>query len=300
MAHSNRRGTATWGAIIGLATGVLGCTPSKTVPSYPLSPKPFPVDNQNKTGNPTSSVEAKGLGTTTGALPPLPERTVVNPLGDDAAEAAKRIGSLNKAAGGPAFGLIDGFYQLPAAAGAGAVVVRQDMATDLVTVRQRFVRLGKTRPYAVEPLSTRYAQAISGALEHLLDAGVRFKQVSTADAVAVMRAEQDHLKRGMEQKNGKQPDRQEGSIAEALDWGRVLPAGVDVLLSLQQGQGETGAIYVGRAIRSSDGALLALLHQPAVEPRTLVVLVLQLVERALQRYELAQPPATGVCPCMHE
>ncbi|MEM7495196.1 MAG: hypothetical protein AAF471_03485 [Myxococcota bacterium] len=300
MTHGHRRGTATWGVIIGLATAVLSCTPSKTVPSFPLSSKPSPADSQDKTGNPINPVEAKGLGKTKGALPPLPERTVVNPLGDDAAGAAKRIGSLNKAAGSPAFGLIDGFYQLPAGAGGGAVVARQDVATDLVTVRQRFLRLGKSQPYAVEPLSTRYAQAISAALEQLLDAGVRFRQVSTADAVAVMRAERDHLKQRRKKKQGaKRADGQEEWVTEALAWGRVLPAGVDVLLSLQQGQGETGAIYVGRAIRSSDGALLALLHQPALTPRTLGVLVLRLVERSLRRYSPSRPPATGVCPCMN-
>ena len=134
-----------------------------------------------------------------------------------------------------------------------------------------------------------------------MDAGVRFKQVSMAAAVTVMRAEQDHLKRRRKRRQGaKRTDGQEEWVTDALAWSRVLPAGVDVLLSLQHGQGKTGAVYVGRAIRSSDGALLALLHQPALAPRTLGVLVLQLVERALRRYSPSQPPATGVCPCMSE
>jgi hypothetical protein len=64
---------------------------------------------------------------------------------------------------------------------------------------------------------------------------------------------------------------------------QLTPSGVDLLISLQTGEGVAGTLYLGRVIRTSDGALLALASRPNIGAVSLRPLVLQLVQQSLER-----------------
>lgn len=173
--------------------------------------------------------------------------------------------ALNKKAGSPTFGLIMGFYQLPQAMPAGAVSVQQGVVFGQAYSNYKLENLG-TKPYAVVPASAEQSEVLSSSMNHLLDAGVRFVEVSTADAAKVMQAEQQVI---------------EGKAA--VFPGRSVPSGVDLLVSIQKGQGASGPVYVGRVIRSGDGRLLALMTQPNAGPYSLSPLIQKMVSDSLKR-----------------
>lgn len=171
----------------------------------------------------------------------------------------------NLKAGRPTFGLIPAFYQLPVSMPAGAV--RIESARVFGASYQSF-QLSNTgpRPYALEPTSTEQAQVFSKVMNQMLDAGVRFVEVSMADANRVLESEKNVI---------------EGKTA----WfpGRQLPSGVNLLISIQRGQGLYGPAFVGRVIQSKDGQLLALATGVDAGPMSLEPLLNQLVSDALRR-----------------
>jgi hypothetical protein len=103
------------------------------------------------------------------------------------------------------------------------------------------------RPFAIEPLQDGFAvQQIALLQEDLARAGVRFVEVSTADANRIVDAEKQAT-----QANGR------------MQWNEMTPSGANVLVSYQQSTALGGPIFIVRVIRMTDGALLALRTGPA-------------------------------------
>ncbi len=184
--------------------------------------------------------------------------------GDISQESIEELRLLNKKAGSPRFGLIKSFYQLPAAFPGGAVHIREEAGW---WGAYRDIRLQNlsTKPYAIVPMSTRQGEVLEKTLRTLLDAGIRFAEVSMADAVKVIEAE----RRILEQKSGFFP-------------GQLLPSGVELLITVEQGQGETGPVYLSRVIRTTDGDLLALASEPDYGVYALQSLIMKSVKDALR------------------
>lgn len=171
----------------------------------------------------------------------------------------------NQKAGRPTFGLIPAFYQLPVSMPAGAVHIQ---SAQVFGASYQSFMLSNTgpKPYVIEPASTEQSQVFSKAMNQMLDAGIRFVEVSMADANRVLESEKKVI---------------EGKTA----WfpGRQLPSGVALLISIQRGQGLYGPAFVGRVIQSSNGQLLALATVVDAGPMSLEPLLGQLVSDALRR-----------------
>ncbi|MFH1807421.1 MAG: hypothetical protein ABIJ09_01655 [Pseudomonadota bacterium] len=176
---------------------------------------------------------------------------------------------LNERAGKPSFGVIGAYYQLPLARPAGAAYTSGQIAG--IPYDQTRVVPEASRPWAVRPTPAAEAEMLQTTVAALLDAGITLKEVSMADAAKIMAAEQNAA--------------DSNSVAS---FNQLTPSGVELLISLQTGEGLAGALYVGRVIRTSDGALLALASRPNVGAVSLRPLVHSLVMQSLQR--LAQQP----------
>jgi hypothetical protein len=171
----------------------------------------------------------------------------------------------NQKAHRPTFGLIPAFYQLPVSMTAGAVHIQSAQVFG-ASYQSFFLSNTSTMPYAIEPASTRQSQVFSNVMNHMLDAGISFVEVSMADANRVMEAEKSLI------------DNQKAWFPK-----RQLPSGVDLLISIQRGEGLHGPAFVGRVIQTKDGRLLALATQTDSGPMSLEPLLRQLVSDALRR-----------------
>lgn len=193
---------------------------------------------------------------------PVEKRTVV---GSDAevAERIARIGEKSTALGQPAIGMVRAWYQLPQANPAGRVRrvtgVNIGFPTDLTQVE-----LNRPTRWAITPANVAEMDAMSRVLSQLTAAGVKLVDVTAADATKLIEAEQKATGDDLSFFNQ--------SIASGADW----------LISLQQGQGAAGnAVVLGRVVRLSDGALLAVATRPNAGAWSLRPLVLDLVEQAM-------------------
>ncbi len=194
--------------------------------------------------------------------------SVIESRSTDGAKDNLDIGNLhklNQKAGKPTFGLIMGFYQLPSTMPAGAVSISEGYVFG-EPYRSFWFQKSDIKPYAVLPASSQQSEVLAASLNKMLDAGIRFREISMADAVKVMQAEQKMMKR-----------------KETWLFPSSLASGVDLLVSVQKGLGETGPIYVGRVIATKDGRLLALATFPDAGPYALQPLIDQLVSDALRR-----------------
>lgn len=191
----------------------------------------------------------------------IKEHKVVNQLD---ADAIIKISKLNEQAGKPRFGIVGGFYQLPMAHPAGASRVVGTVAN--IPYDQTRVTPDRERPWAIAPAPSAEMEMLQGSLNALLDAGVRWTEVSMADAATIIAAE-----------------KQASSTNSLADFNKLTPSGVDLLISINKGPGIAGPIYVGRVIRSQDGAMLALATLPDAGPVSLRPLVWKLVEDSLKR-----------------
>lgn len=251
-------------AIIYALFAVWGCTPSKTVRGASIP---------SQASAPAARIPAVG-------------KHKALHITQDNTQLLQSVQQLNKRANSPTFGLVGGFYQLPVAHPGGALFIEHDMVSKNFTQSQRLVALQEgQRPYAILSFDTKQAQSLEAGMQQLLNVGVQFVQMSTADALTVMRAEQQALQRQP------QPNNQ---TSQPMVWATTLPPNVQFLISVQSGQGVSGPALVGRVIDTSQGKLLALRSRPDVGGNTLGNLVLQLVRDTLQR--LAQQPATHQLP----
>lgn len=192
---------------------------------------------------------------------PIPEATVA---GDEGLSIAN-LRALNRQAGRPSFALIGGFYQLPQIDSADSVTFREGQffggGYESLTIRG-----GQRRPFALTPFDTTSSVAFQSAFKELLDAGIKIVEISMADAVRVMNA-QDH-----------------GNKNRLLALAKTLPSGADYLISIQQGEAEEiGPVWAGRVVSSKDGRVLAFDSIPAMGQFTIQPLLKNLIGSALRR-----------------
>ncbi|MEM7402616.1 MAG: hypothetical protein AAF310_01160 [Myxococcota bacterium] len=263
---------------------LLGCTPPKTVRGATIASRPAATQ-----------------------LPAVPKHKQL-PTTQDNQQLLQQLQQLNQQAKTPSFALIGAFYQLPVTHPGGALLLEQDIKTDNWSSQQRLVALQGQHPYAVLPLNTQQAQSLEASMQQILDAKIQLLQLSTADALAVMRAEQQALL----QQSKKQTN--------ILPWSTTLPPNVNFLISIQAGQGRSGPTLVGRVIDTHNGKLMALRSKPNAGGNSLGDLLLQLLHDTLRRVvqpptkqplqqksitlrHVAQPPAKQppqqafICPC---
>ncbi|MDA0713364.1 MAG: hypothetical protein O2897_05205 [bacterium] len=180
--------------------------------------------------------------------------------------SVQMLQKLNENAGKPTFGLIMGFYQLPSTKPAGAVEITESSVFGQ-PYRSFWFQETASRPYAVLPVSPYQLEILSSVMKKMLDAGIYFKEVPMADALMVMRAE-------------------EKALVSGNQWmmSRLLPSGVDLLISVQKGFSETeGRIYSGRVVSTKNGRLLALATWPDTGVYSLKPLIDSLVTDTLRR-----------------
>ena len=191
--------------------------------------------------------------------PPIPKHQMSAGVQVDLDEVATN----NEKAGSPSFAFVKSYYRLPVANPVGAVRRLNGSILGIPYDAIQLENLGQ-KPFAVEPVEVGQLDAMTASLNQLLAAGVRLTELSMADAVQIVEAEQNALSAGN------------------LFWpNRSLASGADVLLTWQTGKGLAGNVMVGRAIRTSDGALLALVSTPNIGNITLSHLVLRLISQSL-------------------
>lgn len=206
-----------------------------------------------------------------GALPSLtsghtrPEVIENHSIASVAQASTEALEEWNQKAGRPTFGLIPAFYQLPESMPAGAVSIQEGHVFG-ASYRSFWLANTGPKPFAILPASMEQAEVFSKVMNQMLESGIRFVEVSMADANRVLESERKVI---------------EGQSA----WfpGQQLPSGVDLLVSIQRGQGLYGPAFVGRVIRSKDGQLLALATQMDTGAYSLQPLLQQLVSDALRR-----------------
>lgn len=149
------------------------------------------------------------------------------------------------AAGSPTIGFIRDSYQLPVANPLGAARIIEGNAFGM-PYQQSLTVPSTYRPFAIQPMDNGFAvQQLALLQQDLATAGVRFVEVSAADAVRIVDAEK--------------------KAAEAnghVQFNEMTRAGSDILVSYQPSQALGGPIFIVRVIRMADGALLALRTGP--------------------------------------
>jgi len=177
-----------------------------------------------------------------------PEAAVINDRGSVALTTVStaELQAAYVAAGSPSIGFIRDRYRLPVANPLGAARIIEGNAFGM-PYQQSLTVPSTARPYAIEPLTDGFAvQQIALLQQDLAAAGVRFVEVSAADANRIVAAE----------KAGSDSNKR-------VQFNEMTPSGADLLVSFQDATALGGPIFMVRVIRMSDGALLALRTGPA-------------------------------------
>lgn len=137
----------------------------------------------------------------------------------------------------PSFAIINGYYRLPEALpyGAAARVETYSYQTHF----EATVVTPQNSHYAIVPMSGDDANGLQKAFNSLLDAGVKIKEISMADALAIAKAEQAAA-----------------SHKDIFRPIKVLAPDVDYLMSIYPSTSPRGPVLIGRVIKK-DGTLLA-------------------------------------------
>jgi hypothetical protein len=180
--------------------------------------------------------------------------------------APGELALFNQAAGSPSIGIVKGFYQLPAASPYGATSFERARGLGFDFQKVTLWKDFNDQPYALAPIDAKEAEALSSAMNSLLDANIRLVEVSMADAMKIMEAE----KMAMENKTWVFPK-------------SSVPSGVDLLVSVEKGYGYYGNNFVGRVIRTKDGQICAFSTTADVGPASLGRFVSRLVKDCLRR-----------------
>jgi hypothetical protein len=170
----------------------------------------------------------------------------------------------NQKAGAPSFAFVKSYYRLPVANPVGSAT---RMTGQVIGLPYDMIQLQTTnkRPWALEPVNVSQMDALATILNDLMAAGVKLNEITMADATKIVAAEQNAF------------------AANQTFWpNRSLASGSDILLTWQTGTGIAGNVVVGRAVRTSDGALLALISTPNIGNFTLRTLVLRLIDQSLK------------------
>ena len=142
-----------------------------------------------------------------------------------------------KRAKSPSFALINGYYHLPSTKpfGSASIVRKFSYQTyyEAVEVKE------DEKAYAIEPISGDDAIALSVAVNSLLDIGVKIKEISMSDALAIAQAENVAAK--------------ENKVFKPKN---TLPPQVDYLISIYHARSVQGPVLIGRVIKA-DGNLMA-------------------------------------------
>lgn len=179
-------------------------------------------------------------------------------------EQKKTLSESYKKANSPTFGLISGYYRLPKAHPFGAAKIMR--GATYYSYIEKIELKGAEHPFAITPLDGHDAQAESEALNELLNMGVKIKEISMSDALAMAEAEQIAVEK-------KHP----------WNFSRYLPPSVDLLMSIYRATGEKGPVLVGRVI-AKDGQLLAFKVMENPKQRdALGTLILSLFEDTVNR-----------------
>ena len=176
----------------------------------------------------------------------------------------KKLKANNAKAGAPSFAFVKSYYRLPVANPVGSAT---RMTGQVVGLPYDVIQLQTTnkRPWALEPMDVSQMDVLATILNDLMAAGVQLNEITMSDAMQIVAAEQNAF------------------AANQSFWpNRSLASGSDVLLTWQAGKGIAGNVVVGRAVRTSDGALLALVSTPNIGNFTLRTLVLRLIDQSLK------------------
>ncbi len=150
------------------------------------------------------------------------------------------------AAGSPSIGFIGASYRLPIANPLGAARIIEGNSFGM-PFQQSLTVPSTARPYAIEPLTDGFAvQQLALLQQDFAAAGIRFVEVTTADANRIVAAE----KVGSES-------------SKRVQFNEMTPSGADLLVSFQDATALGGPIFMVRVIRMADGALLSLRTGPA-------------------------------------
>ena len=152
----------------------------------------------------------------------------------------------NDKAGAPSFAFVKSYYRLPVANPVGSAT---RITGQVVGMPYDVIQLQTTnqRPWALEPMDVSQMDVLATVLNDLTAAGVRLNEITMSDAMQIVAAEQNAF------------------AANQAFWpNRSLASGSDILLTWQAGKGIAGNVVVGRAVRTSDGALLALISTPNI------------------------------------
>ncbi|HXW60938.1 MAG TPA: hypothetical protein VEK06_05335, partial [Myxococcota bacterium] len=103
-------------------------------------------------------------------------------------EEMSKLKEAYKKAESPTLGLINGYYRLPNAKPFGAAVLVEGYGYGGYI--QKIKVEGAEAPFAITPIEGDDALALNQALNTLLDMGVKFKELSMSDALALAEAEQ--------------------------------------------------------------------------------------------------------------
>jgi hypothetical protein len=176
--------------------------------------------------------------------PPVEDRGMVLAMGVDTAE----LQAAYEAAGRPTVGFIRDRYQLPIANPLGAARIIEGNLFGM-PIQQSLTVPSTFRPFAIEPLDPAEGfeiQQLALLQEDMARAGVRFVEVTAADAMRIVNAEKAAA---------------EGR--SAMQWNEMVASGANILVSFQEAVALGGPIFMVRVIRMDDGALLALRTGPA-------------------------------------
>lgn len=157
----------------------------------------------------------------------------------------------------PSFALIGAYYSLPEAKPYGAAGVVQSYSYQLY-----FEVKDNHKPYAVVPMGGDDAKARDRALNKLLDIGVKIKDLSMSDAMAIAKAEN-----------------KAANSDQIFKPSTVLTPDVDYLMSIYPASSKEGPLLIGRVLKK-DGTLLAF---RAVDHGQVDRLIISLFEDTLGR-----------------
>jgi hypothetical protein len=166
----------------------------------------------------------------------------------------------------PSFGIVEGYYSLPESKPFGEATVVKGYAYDSYVESVQLK--GQKKAFAITPLKSDDAVAMNDAINSLIDIGVKIKEVSMSDALALAKDE--------EQAHG---------TMHHFTLRKSLPPSVDLLMSINRSSGAQGEVLTGRVI-TKEGQLLAFrVMQHAASSTSLGSLIISLFEDSIKRIQ---------------
>ncbi len=202
--------------------------------------------------------------TRTTQVAPVKERKVINSM-EDLQSRIEGIQLDNEKLGRPTIGLVRAFYSLPVANPIGAARFEQGSILGF-PYQRNIVQQSVRRPYAIKGADVFATSIMQDTINALLESGIRLNEISMADANQIMAAERAAIEGG-----------------EPIQWNAMVPSGVDYIISVQQGRGIQGPVYLARMVRTLDGALMAVKTSIDVgAPFTLRTLLVDVIEQGFK------------------